>query len=307
LTDQIDSIACFGVFDGHNGSATAEVLEDKLHRAIGAHGAYSGKRGVMGDRLSALEEAIDQLDQMILRNNRQERDKSGSTLVVVVVDNEYLYCGNVGDARAVLCRNKIAVQMSTDHKPYHSEERKRIVGKGGIVIGNYMLGKGGEALAVSRAIGDVEFRSASNDILISTPTMSMYDRTEADDFIIIASDGLYDVFSNQQVCDLALKLLEEGVPVDKIAQILTERAIEKGSTDNVTVIVVFMIDPISNLPKHFNLANSSNYTVPANVNAEKSELLSTLNSSRYAKLDEFDHKDLTGLEIETENSEHYDD
>ena len=235
----------------------------------------------------------------------------GSTLVSVVVDNEYFYCGNVGDARAVLCKNKIAVQMSTDHKPYHHEEKKRILSRGGFVIGNYMMGNSGEALAVSRAIGDLEFRNASNNMLISTPTMAMFDRTEGDDFIVIASDGLFDVYSNQEVCDLVLKLLNDGAPVDRIPQIMTERAIEKGSMDNITIIVVYQRDRLTNRPKHFDPTNSSKYQ---NMNApksqessEKMDLLATLGSKRYSKLDDFDQKDMTGFEIETEDSEHYDD
>ncbi len=53
-------------------------------------------------------------------------------------------------------------------------------------------------------------------------------------------DGLWDVFTNQYVCDFILKALKKGIPKLEIAKILSEFAIENGSTDNVTVIIVFL-------------------------------------------------------------------
>jgi serine/threonine protein phosphatase PrpC len=221
-------------------------------------------------------------------------EASGSTVVCVLIDHEFTYCGNIGDARAVLCKNRTATQMSLDHKPYLDEEKARIIAHGGMVGGNYMISRNGEALAVSRAVGDVSFRKPPNDFLISTPTMTQFARSDEDDFVVLASDGLYDVMTNQAVCDFVLTALEDGVPLDAISERLTSEAVARGSMDNVTVIIAFFVDPKTGQAKHARVQDQLNMT----------------SKKQYSKLVEqkgdSGEGDLVGLEIETDNSEHYD-
>jgi protein phosphatase PTC1 len=88
--------------------------------------------------------------------------KSGSTAVVVLMrrgntadDPTTLYCANVGDSKAVLCRSGVAVEMSYDHKPSRADERQRIIDAGGTVITNRLYG----VLGVSRSFGDLRFKN----------------------------------------------------------------------------------------------------------------------------------------------------
>jgi serine/threonine protein phosphatase PrpC len=176
-------------------------------------------------------------------------EESGSTAVCVLVDDANIYCGNIGDSRAVLCKNRTAIQLSLDHKPCLEEESTRIRANGGQVSGHYMVSKNGDVLGVSRAVGDVAFRSPLNNILISTPTMSRHARSSEDDFVVLACDGLFDVLSNQAVCNFVLKALEDGMSLDSISESLTQKAVDKGSKDNVTVIIVWFLDLKTGLPK----------------------------------------------------------
>lgn len=234
------------------------------------------------DRLLGLEETIIAVDRSINFYNDTHVEASGSTLVSVVVDEKMIYCGNVGDARAVLCRGKKAIQMSVDHKPYLEDEKKRIVANGGFVQGNYMISRKGEALAVSRAIGDVAFRKGACDFLISTPSMAQFEKSSEDDFIVLASDGLFDVMKNQEVCDFVLKCLKEGSPFESIAKQLTVEAVARKSMDNVTVIVVFFLDDKLGIPRGYHsaalelsssrLKDSDNLALLSSGNAHYSKL-----------------------------------
>ncbi len=101
-------------------------------------------------------------DDDILATHTPETLKSGSTAVVVLIrrtgtatDPTTIYCANVGDSKAVLCRNGTAVEMSYDHKPSRSDERQRIIESGGTVIKNRLYG----VLGVSRSFGDLRFKN----------------------------------------------------------------------------------------------------------------------------------------------------
>lgn len=80
---------------------------------------------------------------------------AGCTANVVLITQTTIYCANAGDARSVLCENGKALPLSKDHKPELQLERKRITAAGRRVIAGRVDG----TLAISRAIGDWEFKN----------------------------------------------------------------------------------------------------------------------------------------------------
>lgn len=82
-------------------------------------------------------------------------DKSGSTAVCTLISPTHFYIANCGDSRAVLCRNGEAAVCTMDHKPTVAAEKKRIQDAGGSVMIHRVNG----SLAVSRALGDFEYKS----------------------------------------------------------------------------------------------------------------------------------------------------
>ena len=85
--------------------------------------------------------------------------------------------------------------------------------------------------------------------VISEPEVTVWDRTESDSFLIIASDGLWDVVSNELACELVRRCLEgqsktrfsdgmRGSPTAEAAALLAELAMARGSKDNISVVVV---------------------------------------------------------------------
>ena len=85
-----------------------------------------------------------------------EGPQAGSTCVVAVLRGDKLVVANAGDSRAVLCRQGQAVEMSRDHKPMDEDERARIQKAGGFV----QEGRVNGSLALSRAIGDLEYKQS---------------------------------------------------------------------------------------------------------------------------------------------------
>ncbi|XP_021729058.1 probable protein phosphatase 2C 8 [Chenopodium quinoa] len=247
----------FGVYDGHGGSHVAEACRDRMHaillEEIMIWDTWRKKSGgdvegvdwekVMGKCFERMNEEVggggdEKVEEMTV----------GSTVVVAVVGNDEIVVANCGDSRAVICRNGVAVPLSLDHKPDRPDELARIEAAGGRVInwnGHRVLG----VLATSRSIGDYYLKPYVSSI----PEVTISKRTEADEFLILASDGLWDVISNEIACQVVrrcfmgrIKSQEFFNQICKIssnraevaAVLLAELAIAKGSKDNISVIVV---------------------------------------------------------------------
>ncbi|KAJ5071916.1 hypothetical protein M0811_09815 [Anaeramoeba ignava] len=156
----------------------------------------------------------------------------GSTAVTCFITKEdgvrKLYTANVGDSRAVLCRNKKAVRLSFDHKPTVKEEEERIISEGGFVSFNRTVG----VLAVSRALGD----HAIKPFVTNIPYVSEVELEDTDSFLILACDGLWDIYSDQEAVELIIGMEKP----EEMSQKLVKNAIDKGSTDNISCIVVIL-------------------------------------------------------------------
>jgi len=177
----------------------------------------------------SISKAYEKTDQIIL-NHDPDLGRGGSTAVTaILVDKQKLYVANVGDSRAVLSRNDQAVQMSTDHEP--NTERGSIEDRGGFVSnmpGDVARVNG--QLAVSRAFGDKNLKTH----LRSDPDIKTADINNDTDLLILASDGLWKVMSNQEAVDIAKKIKD---PVKAAKQLSTE-ALNRDSKDDISCIVV---------------------------------------------------------------------
>ncbi|KAH0686730.1 hypothetical protein KY290_018345 [Solanum tuberosum] len=247
----------FGVYDGHGGSRVAHACRDFLHRLVIQQVSegedYDGKsinwENVMMESFRKMDEKVNK--------EGAEMATIGSTAVVAVVGEEEFVVANCGDSRAVLSRAGVAVPLSIDHKPDRPDELDRIENSGGKVInwnGQRVLG----VLATSRSIGDMYLKP----YVIPDPEVLVSQRSDEDEFLLLASDGLWDVIPNDVACDVTRRCLNgqtfrrcdqqtkshkrddqssEGVKESlaaRAASFLAELAIARGSRDNISVIVV---------------------------------------------------------------------
>ncbi|KAD6454848.1 hypothetical protein E3N88_09554 [Mikania micrantha] len=142
----------------------------------------------------------------------------------------------------LLCRGTETIPLTVDQKPDREDELLRIEEQDGKVI-NWNGARVFGVLAMSRAIGDRYLRPW----IIPVPEISFTTRTDEDECSIIASDGLWDVMSNNEVGELARRILRrrrryaaagEVTAAQTVADSLTEIAVGRNSSDNISVIVV---------------------------------------------------------------------
>lgn len=253
----------FAVYDGHGGARVAEACRERMHVVLAEEVGL--RRGVGSDLRweEAMAACFARVDgevtggfapppkpppQAAADDDAGAGDLPyrtvGSTAVVAVVGQRRIVVANCGDSRAVLSRGGVAVPLSTDHKPDRPDEMQRVEAAGGRVInwnGYRVLG----VLATSRSIGDYYLKP----YVSAEPEVTVVDRTEQDEFLILASDGLWDVVSNEVACKIARNCLSgraaskfpesvAGRTAADAAALLTELAMSRGSRDNISVVVV---------------------------------------------------------------------
>ena len=238
----------FAVFDGHAGKASARWCGSHLHEVLQSAMLKEGDddhnvEGESDDRdvREAIAESFAIADKQLA--GQTDVGNSGCTAAVAVLrweevegeseeqDQErvrMLYTGNVGDSRLVLNRGGKPLRLSYEHKGSDTGEVRRIEQAGGLVLGGRVNG----VLAVTRALGDTYVK----EHVIGTPYTTATQLCPQDRHLIIACDGLWDVCTDEE----AVKLVEaqEAQGAQAAAQRLVQRALEGGSCDNVTVMVV---------------------------------------------------------------------
>ncbi|MQL83784.1 hypothetical protein Taro_016260 [Colocasia esculenta] len=238
----------FGVYDGHGGARVAEACRERLHVVLAAEAEVRVGAAGEGWR-EAMAACFHRVDGEVVR--RAETGPAsermvGSTAVVAVVGAGRIVVANCGDSRAVLSRSGVAVPLSSDHKPDRPDELERVEAAGGRVInwdGYRVLG----VLATSRSIGDLYLKP----YVTSEPEVTVTERTGRDEFLILASDGLWDVVSNEVACSVTRRCLAGRLPLavaaarpphgrgaEEAAAVLAELAMSRGSRDNISVVVV---------------------------------------------------------------------
>jgi serine/threonine protein phosphatase PrpC len=214
----------FAIYDGHGGREVADFAAQNLHQNVMQMLAAGAPP------LEALKEAYDLTDEDI--KNAGIDDRQGATAITALVISNQLYVANAGDARAVLDRNGTALRLSHDHKASDPNEQARIEQAGGKVVidKNDGIARVQDQLAVGRALGDHGLKQ----FVTSEPNLHQETIQPQDSRVILACDGVWDVMTDQE----ALDLIKGEQNPDRAAQILKDEALRRGTTDNVTAMVV---------------------------------------------------------------------
>ncbi|XP_063529139.1 protein phosphatase 1L [Cydia strobilella] len=177
-------------------------------------------------------------DRLLVEAAKRSMNVAGTTALLAIMEGNHLIVANVGDSRGVMCDLRgNAIPVSFDHKPQQVREQKRIEAAGGYIAFNGVWRVAG-ILATSRAMGDYplkdkKFVIADPDIL----TFNLNDHKPV--FLVLASDGLWDTFSNEEAVKFIKERLDEP---DYGAKSLTLQAYYRGSVDNITVLVINFLD-----------------------------------------------------------------
>ena len=201
-----------------------------------------------------------------LKKKDYDSDLSGTTNCSIFIIGNHLICSNLGDSRAILIRkNNEIYNLSNDHKPNNKNEYERIIKKNGEIRKNnidinnnfidyneinlnikipfrvFLKNKNIPGLAMSRSIGDFIAKKVG---VINEPEILDIIINNNDKFIILASDGLWEFVSNEDVRDIVNKYYKDFNLKDAIKDLINF-AIKKFENvgkyiDDITIILIFL-------------------------------------------------------------------
>ncbi|GJN08179.1 hypothetical protein PR202_ga26072 [Eleusine coracana subsp. coracana] len=221
-------VALFGVFDGHGGKNAAEFAAENMPKFM----AEEMNKVDCGEMEGAVRRGYLKTDEEFLK-----RDESGGACcVTAVLQKGGLVVSNVGDCRAVLSRAGKAEALTSDHRASREDEKERIENLGGFVVNYRGTWRVQGSLAVSRGIGDAHLKQW----VVADPDSRTLLVDQRCEFLILASDGLWDKIDNQEAVDLARPLYTSNDKASRMAACkrLVETSISRGSTDDISVVII---------------------------------------------------------------------
>ncbi|KAL7003634.1 Serine/threonine-protein phosphatase PP2A catalytic subunit [Sarracenia purpurea var. burkii] len=266
-SEDLDGFSYAAVFDGHAGFSSVKFLRDELYKECVA--ALQGGLLLSGKDFNsirtALQGAFETVDAKLLNwlGESGQEDESGSTATVMFIGNERLFIAHVGDSCVVLSRSGKAEALTNPHRPYGSnmaslQEIRRIKEAGGWIVNGRICGD----ISVSRAFGDMRFKTKKNEMLergveegrwqqkfisriqfigdLVTATPDIFQATLGSDveFILLASDGLWDYINSSDAVNFVRNQLRQHGDVQLACEALGRAALDRRSQDNVSIVIV---------------------------------------------------------------------
>ncbi|XP_078436025.1 putative protein phosphatase 2C 73 isoform X2 [Wolffia australiana] len=237
-----DAMAAAGSLDEEDG----DEEEKGDHVGCAYPLLFSWKGGIL--------EAFKEVDDHLRHGTDIDCIRSGATAVSVVKQNDHLMIANLGDSRAVLCTrdgsNRLApIQLTVDLKPNVPSEASRIARCRGRVFALeeepevlrvWLPNENCPGLAMARAFGDFILKEFG---IISTPQVSYRRLTDKDEFVVLATDGVWDVMTNQEVVETVASARKRSEAAKKLVKRAVEAWDMKHPTsrvDDCAVVVLFL-------------------------------------------------------------------
>lgn len=219
-----NNLSLFAVFDGHGGAQIAEFLKNNFSEHL--------LKTITSDYTlrftEILKNAIITIDKNI--ENLENSQKCGSTGTFIIVNNNNIYCANIGDSKCFYINDKETIQLTEDHNCKNDKEVELLKSKGVMIFRQRVFG----SLFLTRSFGDMEFKKEG---LTAIPFITKINSDKSNvKYVIIASDGIWDVVDDKQLFTLS-KELKNGTS-EEFCNNLVNYAMEKGSNDNISCIII---------------------------------------------------------------------
>jgi serine/threonine protein phosphatase PrpC len=257
------SCVMLAVLDGHGGSLCVDYVQKQLGVSVIAALRNPQKRkGSDSETLqTVLRKAFQNTDHNFMYLAKRSGNSSGSTIAFATMfgpdasdGSLRVLLGSLGDSRAVLFRldrddleqkRVIAVASSPVHKPSGKSEMRRIQSQGGQVCNiqgiERVIKKVNQTtfgLSVSRAFGDLPLKEP-NMVISNVPDFT--EQTidfDLDQFLVLATDGVFDFVSFEQVGKLIANAERTEKGLKKAAEEILILAKSQGSADDRTCVIV---------------------------------------------------------------------
>ncbi|ONK72684.1 uncharacterized protein A4U43_C04F22010 [Asparagus officinalis] len=273
-----------GIYDGHGGPETSRYINDHLYGHIKRF--TTEQQSMSADVIrKAFQATEDGFLSLVTKQwpLKPQMAAVGSCCLVGIVTGGTLYVANLGDSRVVLgrvvkaTREVLAVQLSTEHnasiESVRQELRSLHPDDPQIVVLKHNVWRVKGIIQISRSIGDVYLKKTEfnrepllakfrlrdpikRPILSCEPSITVQPLMPQDQFLIFASDGLWEHLSNQEAVDIVQKHPRNGSARRLVKTALQEaakkremrysdlnkidRGVRRHFHDDITVIVLFL-------------------------------------------------------------------
>ena len=238
MEDKIDVVIPFyedyeyyAVFDGHGGSDVVSFVQSHMKDIL-----FSLLQTMIQRQYCEEEILYHAFKKVVEVLPAQFSKRQGTTVVIVLRKGHKLWVANCGDSRAIaVLNNGKVIELTYDHKPYRQDEYFRIKSAGGYVAPSFKgdVYRVNGSLAVSRSVGDFELYPH----VTWKPEISLIKITHQSFFVVLATDGLWDVIDNEEVAHILLHSQKCNIEED-IGNVLCSTARKRGSSDNFSLIIV---------------------------------------------------------------------
>jgi len=279
--DDTMCLAFFAVFDGHSddGIVSDYLSSNVVTQFLKLRADDDGDDSIQGIEHTLIQ-TCGELESQLLNGTIMPVKGCGSTGIMSVILKDHVIVGNIGDSRGIIIQEHITddgvkvkqpsvVEVSKDHKPNLPSEKERIEKAGLEVVVQedlniYKIQKDNQKIAFSRSFGDFDFKSnpdissLNQQAVIALPDVYIHPRSAKDAFLLLASDGVWDVMSNEEVASFVLKQFDDlGDDLAKVGDELIKECFERKSEDNMSVVIVSLklndgdggVDEISDMVK----------------------------------------------------------
>lgn len=218
----------FTLYDGHGGAEPVKYVKDRMPEVFTKF--LKDTNNIEKAFIFSFQKVDDELKVL------SDSENAGTTACIVYISRENdiivgckrsLFCANVGDTRCILISSNEVKRLSYDHKCIDEPEANRIRKVGGVVFNGRMFGQ----LALSRALGDHAMKKHG---VIATPCVIKHTISDRDKWVVMCSDGVWDVLTDNDIFDLSLNCYN----ADELSDLIVRKAIDNGSRDNISCITI---------------------------------------------------------------------
>ena len=235
------------IFDGHGGDKVSTYLQSNFSKIYKKY-LDETKKNVEKSLSLAFSKLDDDLREV---PNIEDQGSTGTILHIIrdKSDRLFVYNGNVGDSRATLISPRKIERLSKEHRASDKEEKKRVLSEGGLIFHGRVNGE----LMLTRSFGDFAFKQNAKTTILrknaSTGEVGRFrkgvicepyiakveiDQSVDNQFLFMASDGIWDVISEEEM----QQLIKVNNDTKYLSSNIMEKALIRQAWDNLSIFVV---------------------------------------------------------------------
>ena len=219
-------ISLFAIYDGHNGKYVSEYLNKNFDKIL-----YSNleKNNYLIEK--SINDTFKEINTKL--ENLENTKTTGSTATIILIDNNILYCVNIGDSQCYYITKDNIYQLTYLHNCNNKKEIERIKKSNGMIFQNRVFG----SLSLTKSFGDTDFKNYGVNAIPNITKEVLMDNYSK--YIILGSDGIWDVINQNHLKNiLDVNTENSNFNSKNFCEKIVHNAIKLGSQDNISCVVI---------------------------------------------------------------------